>query len=78
MKLSSLYVLAAVISGAVSKALPKVTHHAHNTEVHYDLPIAHETLADYEKALVEKLLSMQASDRSMIALAIATILFIIV
>ena len=38
----------------------------------------HETLADYEKALVDRLKSMETTDGAVIALAIATLIFIIV
>ena len=77
MKISTLcLLLSTVISESASKLLAK--HHSLNAEVHYDQPVVHETLADYEKELVDRLMTLEATDGTVIALAITTLIFIIV
>ena len=57
MKITTLcLLLSTVISQAESKLLSK--HHSLNAEVHYDQPVVHETLADYEKELVDRLMTL--------------------
>ena len=72
-----LVLLGTILSQVCGKELPTLRHHSHNEEIHKDEPIVLETFEQYEKAFVDKLRSMEASDAAIISLAMATIVFII-